>query len=274
MRANKKPGPCEDCGTHVDALAGFLLGPAGGWKTVCVEHRPVAPPRTRPGAWESPGLASFDLETTGVDPHEDRIVSIGLIDETGREYALVVNPGVPIPSRASEVHGIHDADVAGAVEARAGVQWVVDWLSVAIARRVPVVVYNAPYDLSMVRAEAKRHGIEQPDWSSLLVVDPLVVDWGIWRGRLGPCKLTDASEFYGVALDDAHDSLADARAARLVAFEMAAREAVLDGLSSTDLMEAQRAWFAERTEDWNRWSVKQGRAAENPAGWPLSASTT
>ncbi len=61
-------------------------------------------------------LAFFDLETTGVNPVKDRIVEISIIkimpngDE--KTYTKRINPTIPIPAQASEVHGIYDKDVA------------------------------------------------------------------------------------------------------------------------------------------------------------------
>jgi DNA polymerase-3 subunit epsilon len=63
-------------------------------------------------------LAIVDLETTGLDPQKDRIVEIGVLklvpggDREQRSRRL--NPGMPIPPAATAVHGITDADVAGA----------------------------------------------------------------------------------------------------------------------------------------------------------------
>lgn len=64
-------------------------------------------------------LCIFDLETTGTDPANDRIVSIAIIKVPGIGlgfdpkgiYRQKVNPGVPIPAEATETHGITDADV-------------------------------------------------------------------------------------------------------------------------------------------------------------------
>ena len=61
-------------------------------------------------------LVFFDLETTGLDVRNDRIVELALITlppqgdvlERVRRY----NPGLPIPTEATAVHGITDADVA------------------------------------------------------------------------------------------------------------------------------------------------------------------
>jgi DNA polymerase-3 subunit epsilon len=63
-------------------------------------------------------LVFVDLETTGVDPLSDRIVELSLlkVHHDGRRETLTrrLNPGMPIPPGSTRVHGITDADVAGA----------------------------------------------------------------------------------------------------------------------------------------------------------------
>jgi DNA polymerase-3 subunit epsilon len=60
-------------------------------------------------------LVVFDLETTGTDPAKDRIVEIGILriepDGTRDSRTRLINPEVPIPHEATEVHGISDEDV-------------------------------------------------------------------------------------------------------------------------------------------------------------------
>ena len=79
-------------------------------------------------------IVCIDLETTGVDIAEDRIVEIAVIrgpslesiygpifysNESDRSYPgryffhSRVNPGIEIPAEATEAHGITNADVAG-----------------------------------------------------------------------------------------------------------------------------------------------------------------
>ena len=57
----------------------------------------------------------FDLETTGVNIATDRIVEISYLKvyPNGNEMSrtMRINPEIPIPAQASEVHGIYDADV-------------------------------------------------------------------------------------------------------------------------------------------------------------------
>jgi DNA polymerase-3 subunit epsilon len=60
-------------------------------------------------------LAILDLETTGTDPAHDRIVELAVIKlhPCGRcdTFARRLNPGITIPTAASIVHGITNADV-------------------------------------------------------------------------------------------------------------------------------------------------------------------
>ena len=60
-------------------------------------------------------IVFFDLETTGVNVGTDRIVEISYLKvyPNGNEMSrtLRINPEMPIPAQASEVHGIYDEDV-------------------------------------------------------------------------------------------------------------------------------------------------------------------
>lgn len=60
-------------------------------------------------------LVFFDLETTGTNINNDRIVEICYLKvyPNGNEESktMRINPGMPIPAEASAVHGIYDADV-------------------------------------------------------------------------------------------------------------------------------------------------------------------
>ncbi len=60
-------------------------------------------------------IVFFDLETTGVNVSKDRIVEICVLKVTpdGNETIKTwrVNPTIPIPEKASKVHGIYDKDV-------------------------------------------------------------------------------------------------------------------------------------------------------------------
>ena len=64
-------------------------------------------------------LVFFDLETTGLDMKNDRIIELAFIKVTPHGDVLErerrFNPGIPIPPEATAGHGITDGDVADAV---------------------------------------------------------------------------------------------------------------------------------------------------------------
>jgi DNA polymerase III epsilon subunit family exonuclease len=71
--------------------------------------------------WETRTYVALDVETTGLNPTNERIVEIALVpfafDAEGalieiQRFAALVNPGIPIPSQASRIHGIRAEDVA------------------------------------------------------------------------------------------------------------------------------------------------------------------
>ncbi len=63
-------------------------------------------------------LAFIDLETTGVDLCNDKIVELAIVkvmpDGTRQVKRKLVNPGCPIPAQSSEIHGITDEMVKDA----------------------------------------------------------------------------------------------------------------------------------------------------------------
>ncbi len=63
-------------------------------------------------------LAVFDLETTGTDIVDDRIIEISIVkilpDDTQNTKTLLINPGIAIPAASSMIHGIYDQDVKNA----------------------------------------------------------------------------------------------------------------------------------------------------------------
>ncbi len=60
-------------------------------------------------------IVFFDLETTGLNVAQDRIVEIGIlkvhVDGKEESKTFKVNPEMPIPKESSDIHGITDEDV-------------------------------------------------------------------------------------------------------------------------------------------------------------------
>jgi DNA polymerase-3 subunit epsilon len=268
VRTNQLEAACDTCFTHLMAGSGRLMGHPGHWRTLCLTCEPQPPSRGRHRGWFERPLASLDFETTGVDPHTDRVLSYALLD-VGDERAGLIDAGVPIPAASTAVHGISAESLVGAPPSRIAIAMITDWVQSLIDSGTGLVVFNAAYDLTMLRAEAERHGVRQPAWDRLMVVDPYIIDWGLERGGLGPRRLTDVSAYYGVVLDNAHDATADAQAARDVVIEMGARHREAGGCSLVELMLRQHLWHSERAADWNAYAVTVGRDLDDPTGWPL-----
>ncbi|WP_405689204.1 3'-5' exonuclease [Streptomyces sp. NBC_00057] len=230
--------------------------------------------------WYEGPLAAFDTETTGVDVEEDRIVSAALVvqDTTGgrvRVTRWLVNPGVPVPAGATEIHGLTDDHLQ-----RNG-RWpapVVEEMARALADQCaagrPLVVMNAPFDLTLLDRELKRHrasslaGYLQN--APLCVLDPRVLDKHLDRYRKGRRTLTDLCELYGVVLDGAHDAAADATASlelvRAVGRRFSSR---LERLTPAELHTLQAVWHAAQARGLQAWFAKNGTAEAVDPAWPL-----
>ncbi|AJE39772.1 3'-5' exonuclease [Streptomyces nodosus] len=230
--------------------------------------------------WYEGPLAAFDTETTGVDVETDRIVSAAVVvqDAPGtrpRVSRWLVNPGVPVPAGATAVHGLTDEHLQ-----RTG-RWpspVMEEIARALGeqavRGVPLVVMNAPFDLTLLDRELRRHRdgpLER--WlgsAPLRVLDPRVLDKQLDRYRKGRRTLTDLCAHYAVVLDEAHDAGADALAAlevvRAVGRRFASR---LERLTPAELHALQTQWHAAQARGLQAWFARSGTPEEVDPSWPL-----
>lgn len=230
--------------------------------------------------WHEP-LVGFDLETTGTDPDTSRIVTAALVDTKGgepvRTQAWLVNPGVPIPAEAAAIHGIStEQAVAGGRPAPEAVEEIASELCRRLAAGVPVVAFNAPFDLSLLDAELRRH--HRPTLVERLggrpvgpVLDPLVVDRSVDRYRRGSRSLQTVCGVYGVELADAHQAGSDALAAVRVAVRLAERYPREVGeLHPLDLHRQQIGWHTAWAEDFQAWLRREKDPdAVIDARWPI-----
>lgn len=226
--------------------------------------------------WADRSFLAVDCETTGVDVTSDRIVQVATAVvapdwETEAEWVTVVDPGVPVPDEAAAVHGITTARCrAEGVAPATAVRRVARYLRTH--SQLPLVVFNARFDLPLLLREAARHGVEWPGVP--LVLDPLVIDKALDRYRRGSRRLGDMAEHYGVPVDTdaAHDALVDAIVSARLMHQMAGQWPELRAMTLTELFvwqaaqaERQRASFV----DYRRTTSDPG--FDSPAGWPLPA---
>jgi DNA polymerase-3 subunit epsilon len=223
-------------------------------------------------------IAVFDLETTGLDLAEARIVTACAVEldasgnVVGTNSEWLANPGIEIPTQASDVHGVTtEIAVRDGRPADIVVGELVATLRDFFARGLPVVAYNAPYDFTILHYEALRHGLEPLKLGA--VIDPLVIDKFKDKYRKGKRRLENAAEFYQVPLDDAHNATADAVAAGRVAQAIARRWAGELPATAAELHAAQVQWSATIDADFESYM----RRSVNPdftatRGWPLKLS--
>ena len=93
----------------------------------------------------------FDSETTGLNPAKDDVVQLGAVRIVNGKiiatetFETLVNPGRPIPSQSSKVHGITDDMVAEAPDFdRAGAAFQ------SFVGNAVLVAHNAPFDMAFL----------------------------------------------------------------------------------------------------------------------------
>jgi DNA polymerase-3 subunit epsilon len=207
---------------------------------------------------------AWDTETTGPNPLEDRIVTAAIVVRGGgredRLFSWLINPGVPIPAEASEVHGITDAVVqADGQDPKTALDEIATNLVRAIEWGMPVVAFNQSFDWSILHYDLVRHGLptveERVGLHPLPLLDPHVIDRQCvqrLRGK-GMRKLKPTAERYGVTLEDWHTAEADALAALLIAEAQFARYPQLNDMGPQQLFAAQKAWRAEQQAGLQKW---------------------
>ena len=164
----------------------------------------AAPPSTplAEAAW-----TVVDLETTGVGASA-RIVEIGAVRVEGGEQvgtlSRLVDPGIPMPPRVSQLTGIRDRDLAGAGALRPAVAELL-----ALARDSIFVAHNASFDVGMLdRALMRLDGTRL----GMRVLDTVALARRLLAGRLARFDLASVSERFDVTVRPCHRALPDAQA--------------------------------------------------------------
>ncbi|HJF49734.1 MAG TPA: 3'-5' exonuclease, partial [Brachybacterium paraconglomeratum] len=164
----------------------------------------ATPPPTPSGA---PRFAVIDVETTGLDPQRERILELAILraDEQGRpidQWVTRFHPGGPV--RATHIHGITDADVAGAQRfADLAVQ-----IGTAL-QGLALVAHNAEFDIAFLQSEFARASLPMPQVSTYCTLQGSTVYLPHLRRR----TLAECCAALGVTHEQAHSALGDAYAA-------------------------------------------------------------
>lgn len=233
-------------------------------------------------SWIEGPLLGFDTETTGVNPLRDRIVTAALIGRSGpdrHERTWLIDPGVPIPTQAAEIHGITTEHAqAHGMDPQRALTELSNELAAAFTHQVPVVAYNAAFDLTIIEAELRRHGLatiaERIGRPLGPVLDPLVLDRALDRFRKGKRKLVDLCGHYGVEESgDLHSADVDVEATLDV---LRAQTQTHPEMLDQTLAELHR-WQSAKHREWatgfNEW--RRSKGLDGPGAsleWPMQAA--
>ena len=146
----------------------------------------------------------FDLETTGFSPETNRIIEIGAVKvQNGAivdRFSTFVNPEVPIPFRIEQLTSIRDDMVIDAPLIEDILPKFMEFCDGCI-----MVAHNADFDMSFIKKNCMRQGIE---------CNPTIVDTvGLARvllSNLNRFKLDTVAKALGVSLDNHHRAVDDA----------------------------------------------------------------
>mgnify|MGYP001252551245 FL=1 len=158
-------------------------------------------------------FAVLDLETSGGSPRLGAgITEIGVVKVKGGQvlgtFQSFVDPGHSLPVFITQLTGISDEMLISAPFIDEILPTLFDFLG--NADETVVVAHNSPFDLSFLKAAAKAHGMDWPDY---LTVDTARLARAVLdRDEVNNCKLSTLADFFGATTSPNHRALDDALA--------------------------------------------------------------
>lgn len=205
MRASADAGGCFPTGRHYPGIAHLVRARGRGTAEEFAAELAV----------HDLPMVAIDVEATGLDPVEDRVVEVACVvfyrGEVERNSWLV-NPGRPIAPDAQAVHHISDDDVRDAPS----FSDIAPNILAVLGRGVPLA-YNAEFDRAFLMAEFARVAGPLPEAPPALRKG---VDWFdplTWARELQQAEksksLSAVAERLGIEIGQAHRAADDAHAA-------------------------------------------------------------
>lgn len=150
-----------------------------------------------------------DCESTGLDPHEDRILEVAAVrftfDEILESYESLIDPQVEIPPTSIEIHNITPEMVEGKPVFRDVLTQIRDFVGDHI-----VVGHGILFDLELLTAESRRCGVEL-DFTKNRQIDTLRLA-RLYGQSPGGNSLRQLAIHFNVPIDGAHRAMNDVRA--------------------------------------------------------------
>ena len=149
----------------------------------------------------------MDTETTGLDVTNARLIQIGIVGinqgvvDMEKTFDTLVNPGIPIPPSSSKIHGLYDADVAGAEPFSSLKDDLDRWIGNSI-----IIGYSIGFDLAILKRECELAG---QTWEPPRTIDVRHVV-KIISPQLPDSSLDTLAGWLGVDSSLRHQALGDA----------------------------------------------------------------
>lgn len=229
-------------------------------------------------SWINGILLGFDVESTGVDPQRDRIVTASWElrrgDQVLQQETLLFNPGVPIPQAAIDVHGItNELAQAEGLDPAVGLEELAGKLASYLREGAPLVGFNVQFDVTMLEAELRRYNLptiaERLGGRFAPVIDPLILDREFDRWRKGKRKLIDLLDVYNVPVDadELHQSDVDVSATLSLLQEMTQKFPKLAQMELMELHDFQKIAYFRWASDFSDWLVSKGKTPLDSVNW-------
>ena len=184
------------------------------------KKREKAPPPGEQSARKTPYLpipnfVAFDVETTGLDFKNDRIIEVGAVKFLDRkpcaEFTTCINAGVPIPPHITDLTGIRNEDICTAPDFGAIADKLLQFID-----GLPLCGHQVEFDATFLNEELKRIGRQT---ISGQLLDTALLS-RILLQPLQRFSLKAVSESLEVRLQNAHRALDDARASGEIAVHL------------------------------------------------------
>jgi len=159
--------------------------------------------------WEAP-TAILDFETTGLSSAAgDRVAEVAIIRTEGLDdpdplrWSSLINPGIAMPTRAWQIHGIDDDMLRAAPPFARVADQILEMVNGAV-----FVAHNAGFDLGFLERECERVDLAPPHIEHSVDTLPMA------RQRFGfpQCGLGALATRMEIPLNNAHRAMADADA--------------------------------------------------------------
>lgn len=232
----------------------------------------------------------FDTETTGLDTETCRIVTASavVVDKFGiikDQVNVMIDPTTFLDLIDPEAFKVNRLSVEelqeSGLDPRFGIERLADFIEKNLSVDVPLVAYNARYDLTLLDRELRRYDLPAWNYDDMFpVFDPFVVDKMIDKFRRGKRRLIDLLSIYDVAseeeIEGLHTAENDALYTGKLAFKMFERKKFVSkygDMTFTDLHDILIGEAYNQAVSLEEWLRKTDESVVVDKQWPFTEKT-